>query len=358
MIEKAGRMPAALILFAALLFSGPPAASAEEYKITVAAGHPPVFLWVGLCRDFFIPEVDRRLAEAGGRDKIFWNQVYGGTLCPLGGCLEAVEAGVADVGLVATVFNAAQMPLHNVTYMTPFGTDRICDVIEVMGALQDNIPRFREEWERQNQVYLGGIALDSYHLFTDYPVEGVDDLDGRKIAAPGPSANWLKGTGAVAVAADLNTYYNDIKTGVYDGALTFATAASAIDLHEVAPYMCLVDFGAQFASALTINADLFASFPAEVRQVFLETGREYSRRLARAQMSRAAAALTDMEQEGARVTRLDFEARKHWASRLPNVPLEWAETMEQKGLPGRAVLSGYLDGLRRRGVRLPRDWDR
>ena len=40
------------------------------------------------------------MAEMGGEDKIVWNQAYGGTLAKLGGCLEAIEAGIADMGLV------------------------------------------------------------------------------------------------------------------------------------------------------------------------------------------------------------------------------------------------------------------
>ncbi len=36
----------------------------------------------------------------------------------------------------------------------------------------------------------------------------------------------------------------------------------------------------------------------------------------------------------------------------------WAESMEQKGMPGKKVLQGYLDGLRQRGTVLVRDWDK
>jgi hypothetical protein len=32
--------------------------------------------------------------------------------------------------------------------------------------------------------------------------------------------------------------------------------------------------------------------------------------------------------------------------------------MEEKGLPGKAMLKGYLDGLRKRNVALVRDWDK
>lgn len=41
--------------------------------------------------------------------------------------------------------------------------------------------------------------------------------------------------------------------------------------------------------------------------------------------------------------------------KLPNVALQWAETMEAKGLPGLEVLEGYLNGLTERGADLPRN---
>jgi hypothetical protein len=36
----------------------------------VVAGHPPIFLWVTLCRAYFIPEVDKRIYALGNGDKI------------------------------------------------------------------------------------------------------------------------------------------------------------------------------------------------------------------------------------------------------------------------------------------------
>ena len=38
--------------------------------------------------------------------------------------------------------------------------------------------------------------------------------------------------------------------------------------------------------------------------------------------------------------------------------MDWAEAMEAKGLPGKQVLKGYLDGLRKRGTVLVRDWEK
>ncbi len=331
-------------------------ALAKNYKLTVVAGHPPIFLWVTLCRDYFIPEVDKRIASLG--HNITWNQAYGGTIAKIGGALEAIEEGVADMGFVGTIFEAPKMPLHNVSYMTPFGTDNIFYVVDTIAELQAEIPQLANEWTRHNQVYLGGAALDTYGTLTNFPVNSVDDVSGHKLAAPGPSANWLKGTGGVPVASNLNEYYNGIKTGVFEGTLTFMTAAAAIKVHEVAPHICMVNFGSQFAGGLSINKDVFDSFPPEVQKIFLEVGRGYTRKLAEAQAARADKAMAAMKKGGAKVIVLSDSERKRWADKLPNVPMAWAESMERKGLPGKAMLKGYLDGLRSRRVTLVRDWDK
>ncbi len=288
------------VIMTALIFSLPVGpAVAKNYKITVVAGHPPIFLWVTLCRDYVIPEVDKRVEKLG--HKIEWNQAYGGTVAKIGGALEAIEEGIADMGFVGTIFEAPKMPLHNVTYMTPFGTDNIFYVVDTIAELQQKIPQLAQEWTNHNQIYLGGAALDTYGILTNFEVKTVDDVNGHKIAAPGPSANWLKGTGGVPVASNLNEYYNGIKTGVFEGTLTFMTAAAAIKVHDVAPYICMVNFGSQFAGGLSINKDVFEGFPPEVQKIFIEVGKEYNKKLAEAQAARASKAMATMKNAGDKV---------------------------------------------------------
>ena len=65
--------------------------------------------------------------------------------------------------------------------------------------------------------------------------------------------SWLKGTGATGVAAGLPSYYNDVKSGVYGGVLTFLSAAAPIKLFEVAPNYIQTGMGATFPGALSMN---------------------------------------------------------------------------------------------------------
>jgi TRAP-type transport system periplasmic protein len=347
-----------VMAFLTLALIIPVTTQAKTYQLSMVAGHPPVFLWVSLSSEFFIPEVNKRLKEAGGKDEIKWNEGYGGTVAKIGGVLEAIEMGIADIGFVGTLFEASKMPLHNVSYMTPFGSSDIFKVVDTVTELQEKIPAFAQEWERYNQVFLGGAGLDTYGVLSNFPIQKVDDIKGHKLAAPGPAANWIKGTGAVAVAGNLNTYYNDIKTGVYEGTLTFMTAAAAGKLYEVAPHICMVNFGAQFAGGLSINKDVFESFPDYMQKIFREVGAQWAQKLAEAQTDRADKAMKTMKEGGAEIVYLSDEERKKWAYKLPNVPMNWAQTMEEKGLPGKETVQGYLDGLRSRGFELPRAWDK
>lgn len=354
-VKHIGMVAALTVLLVAMVI---PPVAAKTYQLTFSAGHPPIFLWVSLSRDFFMPEIDKRLAAAGGTDKIEWNQAFGGTVAKIGGELEAIQNGVSDIGFVGTLFHAPKMPLHNVSYMTPFGSSDIFAVVDTITDLQAKIPALAQEWDRHNMVYLGGAGLDPYGLLSSFALKTVDDIKGHKLAAPGPAANWLKNTGAIAVAGNLNTYYNDIKTGVYEGTLTFMTAAAAAKLQEVASHICMVNFGAQFAGGVAVNKDVFNSFSPQTQKIFRDVGKEWASKLAQAQTERAQAAMKGMQDSGGQLTILSDAERKRWAQMLPNVPMEWAKSMEEKGLPGTEMVKGFLDGLRSRGTVLVRDWDK
>lgn len=346
-----------LALAATLALAGASAAQAQQtIRLTAAAGHPPVFLWVKLVDEYFIPEVDKRLAAAGGKHKVEWTRAWGGTLIKLGAESKGIGDGVADLGFVSTIFEAAKFPTQNVSYYAPFGTDDIGVVTQVVNQMQERLPAMGQAWSKNQLVYLGGAALDAYHLWTNFPVNSVDDLKGKKITAPGPAANWIKGTGAVAVAGNLNTYYEDIKSGVSNGVITFATGAWGAKVHEVAPYITKVNFGAQYAGGLAMNKARFDKLPPEVQKVMREVGAEYSQRFAAAQAAAASGLLKKMEEAGAKISELPAAERTRWADTLPPIAKTWAADLQAKGLPGDQVLHGYMDGLKKAGSHPARDW--
>ncbi len=330
-------------------------ALADDIKVTVVNGHPPVFLWVKQLTDTFIPAVNKALEGSG--HTINWTEAYGGTLAAVGGELEAIEDGLAEIGVVPTVFEPTSLPLQNITYFTPFGTPDAKIVIEAVDKLHQTIPGMIESWEKYNAQYLGGgFAIDNYFLMTNFPVSSVDDLKGHKIGAPGPAVNWLEGTGAVGVAGILTTYYNDIQTGVFDGTIVFGTAAAPAKLQEVAPYITVTNFGANYAGSLVANKDWFDAQPDAVKEALKVGAKAYTDAYIAEQAARVDAAMAAMKAGGATITVLSDEERAKWAAALPQSADTWAKDADGQGLAGSEVLSSYIGLLKEAGVDLPRDW--
>jgi len=100
------------LIAAALAVSVPGAAIADSYNVTIAAGHPPVFRWVRMISEHFIPTVTAQMEEAG--HSITFSEQYGGALAKVGEDLEAVEAGLADIGPRSALFAPAQRAVHNI----------------------------------------------------------------------------------------------------------------------------------------------------------------------------------------------------------------------------------------------------
>lgn len=334
------------------------AAQAETLRLTIASSHATTLPWVGVMHSHVVPESNRRLEAMGSTYRIKWTEAYGGSLYKYQNTLEAVEIGLTDIGWVGAVWEASKLPLQNVTYNNPFVTDDLPALLELFNELHDRMPALAKAWTDHNQMLLGASGVETYHLMTNFPVRRLDDLKGRKILAPGPSSTWLRGTGAVSVNGGLTTYYTQIRTGVADGVLTIVTGAYPYKLHEVAPFITLVNIGAQFNGGMAINLDTWKSLPREVQEILHQLGREYSRVMAREVMERYDLALEGMAREGATITTLAEAERAKWINGLPDLGSAWVAANERRGLPAAAVLAAFMDGVRARGGTPSRDWDR
>lgn len=342
-----------LAVLAAVLCASPSVKS-EEFSINVASGSPPVVPWVKMISEVFIPEVNQRIE---GKHKINWIESYSGTVAKVGGVLEAVESGLVEMGQVYAIFEQDKLILQNVTYMTPFGSDDLELVTRMIGELHAENPAMTKAWADNGQVFVAPIGLDTHYLATNFPVRSIDDLKGRKIGGAGTIANWLNGVGATAVAGNFSVHYNNIKTGVYDGLLNFSSGIFPNKLHEVAPQLTRVDFGAQFVGGLTVNSDTWESFPEEVKTAFLEAGEIYRLKVSKALQGFAKTAEAKMLEQGATQSSLTAEERARWAKALPNLATDWAKRAEAKGLPGEAILKAWMDKQRANEVPLVRNWD-
>lgn len=356
-VPRMSRMHLIIIAFCGLSLG---AARGETVRLTVASSHTTGLPWVGVMNSLVVPESNARLEAMGSEHRIRWTESYGGSLYKYNHTLEAVEIGLTDIGWVGTLWELSKMPLQNVTYYAPFVTDDYDMLFEIMNELHEQVPELRDAWTAQNQRFLGGSVLDTYHLMTTFPVNSIDDLDGKKILAPGPSAAWLEGTGAVPVDGGLTTYYTQISTGVADGVLTILTGAAPYRIHEVAPHITLVGLGGQLTGGMSINLDTWNDLPDDVQLVLTELGQDYSAAVAAALRVRYENGLVTMTEDpnvDVVLSELPAAEKQRWIETLPNIAGRWVEATEARGIPAGEVLRIYMDAVRRRGGEPLRDWD-
>jgi TRAP-type C4-dicarboxylate transport system substrate-binding protein len=343
-------------LSAAFAFAAP--ARAENFNITMVSGHGTHLPWIRAIHEFYIPEVNKRLAAAPGKHTIKWQEAYGGTIVKITGELQAVRNGVAEMAHVYTIFEPANLPLLQVTHVTPFSVPSVSVLTKVMVDMNHEVKALRDQWSKQNQVFLGAVVADSIQLYTKKPVSRIDELKGLKVGASGSLSLWANGIGMVPVQGDFSTHYNNLKTGVYDSLLAFVTGTFPIKVHEVAPYVIRIDSGATSIGAITINKALFDSMPREVQKVLVEVGDEYSGRVAATLEKLVSTFEANMVKQGATISELSQAERAKWANTMPNIAQDWVKRNEERGLPAGAVLKTYLAKLRAAGQKPLRDWEK
>ena len=349
------RMKATLAGFFAASLAAAAPAQAENFNLTMVSGHGTQLPWIRMLHEFYIPEVNKRMA---GKHKITWQEAYSGTIVKLGGELNAVKQGVSDMAHVYTIFEPANLPLLQVTHVTPFSVASVPVLSRVMVEMNHDMKELQSQWQKQNQLFLGAVVVDSVQLFTKQPINGIDELKGVKVGASGTLSLWASGIGMVPVQGDFSTHYNNLKTGIYDSLLAFVTGTYPIKVHEVAPYMNKLDFGATSIGAVTINLDTWKRLPPDVQKAMREVGDEYSARLADTLTKLTATFEGRMVKEGGKIHTLPESERRKWATTMPNIAQDWVQRNEERGLPARAVLKTYTAKLHAAGQTALRDWEK
>lgn len=356
------RMPKAIggvLGVAAVAMTGfsTPAQSTETINLTAIDGYPSKALWVKVFIDYYIPEIDKRLAKTGNY-KIKWNQAWGGQIVKPRHVLEGLQKGLGDIGVVTTVFHGDKVPLQMIAYATPFVTTNPVLVSRTVDGLADKFPAFRGAWKTYNQVYLTNLAvLDSYQMISKTPMATLADFNGLKVGSAGMNLLYLKGFGAAGVGGSMVSYYNKLKTGVLDAVMLWAEGGNTFKLYEVAPYMLKADIGSVNSKAITFNADRWAKLPGEVKTVISEAAIAYREHMTKTAVDIATSSYALFEAKGGKITTMTGEERAKWIRVMPNVAKSWAEGLEKKGVPGKAVLKSYMDTMRANKQHIVRHWD-
>ncbi|MFT7058890.1 MAG: TRAP-type C4-dicarboxylate transport system substrate-binding protein [Pseudorhodobacter sp.] len=334
-----------------------PSYATETINAVVIDGYPARALWVKEFTGFFIPEVDKRLAETGNY-KMEWQESYGGAIVKPKGVLEGVKLGLGDIGIVTTIFHSSKLPSQGISAVTPFVSPDARAVAKAVDEIAKEFPAMQNEFAKQNQVYLAtGVVLDTYQVFSKTPVNTLADLEGGKVAGAGMNLRYLEGIkDAAGVRGGLTDFYNMLQTGLVDHAMLWPEAAKTFKIAEVAPYMLKADLGAVNSKTITVNKDYWDKLPPEVQVALQEVAVAYRDHVAGIAMDLAAESVDAYVAAGGTVTEMSAEDRQAWANAIPNIAAEWAAGLDASGEAGTEMLQAYLGKLKDAGYVGVRDW--
>lgn len=334
-----------------------PVFSAETIKAVVIDGYPARALWVKEFTNFFIPEVDKRLAEKGNY-KMDWQESYGGSIVKPKGVLEGIKLGLGDIGIVTTIFHSSKLPSQALSAVTPFIAPDARVVAKAVDEIAREYPAMQNEFKKQDQVYLAtGVVLDTYQMFGKQEITSLKDLEGKKVAGAGMNLRYLEGIkDAAGVRGGLTDFYNMLQTGLVEYAMLWPEAAKTFKIAEVAPYMLKVDLGAVNSKTITVNESYWKKLPDEVKKVLQEVAVAYRDHVAGIAMDRAEASRKAYEEAGGKIVEVSAEERAAWAAAIPNIAQELADTLNKNGEAGTDMINAYLGKLKEAGYDGLRDW--
>lgn len=327
----------------------------DTIDLRIGAGHPAgPAVYATQMRDFFVPEVTRRVVAETGYE-INFIEGYGGSIAKVAETLEAVEAGILDIGAYCVCFEPSKLFLHNFSYFVPFGPRDSVQAIQVARRIYDAHPWLHEQLgQSYKQELLALNGWDNYHLGTVMPWNSIDELQGVKIAGAGPNLPWLEFAGAVPVQSTLPDGYLSMQTGVYSGWLMFPSAYYSFNFHEPAPNYTLVHFGSVGgAVVLTINNDAMTALPVEVQKIIREVGRDYERIAAVALNEGQTLGLKNLEAAGTAIRTLPDSVRRDWAESLAEFPNQMATDADARDMPGSEIIRDYIDAVSQSGHEWP-----
>jgi len=348
-------------LTAALLALGmgfaTPALAEEEIDVSIVSGFSPAVAAVKLLKESFMPGVDARLAETGNY-KVNWKEAFSGTLAKPAGELEAIEAGIADMGVIPTGFHADKLPVYQIGYVTPFTTTDLVLIHEVVDRLVDKYPAFNDTWTGLNQVSLSASGIpDNYILCSAEPINSVSDIDGLKVAGAGPNLRWIEPAGATGVTGSLGNFYQLVETGVVDAMLVWGEAVVSLKFYEVCENYFNADLGGVNSYVINANQQAWDRFPEEVKIAMTAAAKQYGVDIGNFAAALGSQALDIFVANGGSVVQIDPKERAEWAATLPNLAKEWATALEAQGVPANEILAEYMQAMRDADQPIARQWD-
>jgi TRAP-type C4-dicarboxylate transport system substrate-binding protein len=273
---------------------------------------------------------------------------WGATVHKVTEGFEANRSGLTDMAACFTFLNSRAFPLTQALSLPGMFPNEAVQTL-VAEALAEKY--FRGEFERQ-QVYLNGITGNSnFNLFSNKPIEKLEDLKGMKVrSGTGISQEVFEALGAVPVNISSADFFSALQRGLLDAVFTSDAAAKAFRINDASKDHTYTPINNQ-ALEWCMNKRTIDGLPADLKQVFYA----WSRQLHQADgqisfMLASAQARQAFKKQGMQMHQIAPDEWKKWQAKFDPVIEKYIKDGEAKGLPTRALVTDMRELVKKYGA--------
>ena len=320
-----------------LCLIGPANVSAKTIELKFAHPYSPMH---PQHKTVLVPWAEKVMAESNGTINIKF--LPGGALGKPGQAYSMVEKKVADIGWDICDYSPGRFPLTTVIEL-PFMVQTAEKASVAIWKTYDKFDAFKTEYADTHLLALSAHA-PGFFATVKKPIRTIEDLKGLKIKTASPfTTDALKAFGAVPVTQPVTETYTSLERGVLDGVVNPFDGMVVFKLHELLKYYTPADFYSM-VFWIAMNNKSYESLPPEGKKAiddnsYLGLSEIHGKSFDTSYNAMKEVAIkSGME----KVEFSDVEMKKLIDMTAP-LKAKWAEDMEAKGLPGKAVLEAAIE---------------
>lgn len=195
------------------------------------------------------------------------------TFCSAEDFISTLGKGVFDVGVSYGGFHIGTVPEAEAEIGLPMGWQDHNECYEMFYE-RGMIDILREAYAEHNVYFAApGYSGQYYHFGTNFPVDSLEDLKGKKIRALGAYGKYAEAVGASTTVIPGPELYQALKLGTVDGYIYDISGMKTDKLCEVTKYYVFPTCGIPVVG-IYINQESLEKLPEDLREI-VKAGSEY-----------------------------------------------------------------------------------
>ena len=308
----------------------------KTYEFNYAVFFPATHLQAQTA-EAWAKEVESR---TNGRIKI--SMFHGGTLTKAAQTYEAVETGVADIGMSVFAYTRGRFPLIEALDL-PLGYP---DGVTATRIANEMVKKYKpEELSGVHVLYLH--AHGPGILASKKEVHSISDISSMKIRATGLSAKIVTALSGTPVSMSQGDTYESLQKGVVDATFCPVETLKGWKQGEVIDY--IVDtkaVGYTTTMFAVMNKDKWNSLPEDLQKIVTEVSDEWIVKQGEAWDESDRQGEAFVKELGKTFISLSDEENSKLKAAMEGVYKEYVDAAEGKGLPGADFLNDIKEMLK------------